>query len=522
VLLVAVPVVSLAMHFANVLGRDLHPGRDHSVYELNTIGFLHGRQLVGPYSQFGWHHLGPAFFALLAVPYALSGFHSLSLVFAMLAWAAAMMVAFVAIARRHAGACGAVVAVGALWAFLEYENRLPLYNYWSPFFTYLAFPSCAALIACVAGNGGDRVLPWALALSSVLVQTHLGVAVPICAMWAVTASVRVLARRHAVIGTLPLTRRAVWISGATIAALWTLPVAAELRGFGNWSRIWTFFGTARGHPSWSFVFDRAAAEITAPLRRILFEHNGYSYIRHAPPWTSVWTILSVAYVAGLVASVIVAWRSRRPELAALSACALVAAVLSPLTMRRIVGPIEPHYVAWVAGATVVGLTGIAGTAGSIVARRWHEESPLRHRVRLGAPWLAFTAFSIWLTCLRGFVPTVHLITPELTRLADRIDSRLRSGGHHAVVVHGTPVTMPWHFNLGLELYRRGHSVRFAVSQADFHVGAFWTRPIDARATVHLVTPKASARGEPLGCEDPPLGSLIVGSVCAWLEDHGRR
>jgi hypothetical protein len=522
VLLVAVPVVSLAMHFADVLGRDLHPGRDHSVYELNTIGFLHGRQLVGPYSQFGWHHLGPAFFALMAAPYAVSGFHSLSLVFAMLAWAAVTVVAFAAIARRHAGACGAVVAIGALWAFLEYENRLPLYNYWSPFFTYLAFPSCAGLIASVAGNAGGRMFPWALALSSVLVQTHLGVAPPICAMWAVATAIRMLARRQGMIGTSPITRRTAWISGAALAALWALPVAAELGGFGNWSRIWSFFGTRSGHPGWSFAFDRAAAEITAPLRRILFEHNAYSYIRHAPPRMVLWTTLSASYVAGLVASVAVAWKARRPELAALSACALVATILSPLTMRRIVGPIEPHYVAWVAGATVVGLTGIAGAAGVFVADRWRDESPLRHRVRVGAPWLAFMTFSIWLASLRGFVPTVHLITPELTHLADRIDSRLRSAGHHAVVVHGTPVTMPWHFNLGLELYRRGHSVRFAVSRADFHVGTFWTRANDARATVHLVTPKATAPGESLGCENPPFGSLIVGSVCAWFDEGGRR
>lgn len=520
-LLVAVPVVSLAMHFANVLGRDLHPGRDHSIYELNTIGFLHGRQLVGPYSQFGWHHLGPAFFAVMAIPYALSGFHSLSLVFAMLVWSAATIVAFVAIARRHAGASGAVVALGALCAFLEYENRLPLYNYWSPFFTYLAFPSCVALIASVAGNGGGRMLPWALALSSVLVQTHLSVAPPICAMWAIATAIRVLARRQEVIGT-PFTRRTAWISGATLAALWALPVAAEVGGFGNWSRIGTFFGTSRGHPSWSFVFDRAAAEITAPVRRILFEHNAYSYVRHAPPRNILWTTLSASYVVGLVASVSVAWKARRPELAALSACALAAAVLSPLTMRRIVGPVEPHYVAWVAGATVVGLTGIAGAAGAAVANRWREESPLRYRIRLGAPWVVFTAFSIWFASLRGFVPTVHLLTPELTHLADRIDSRLRAAGHRAVVVHGTPVTMPWHFNLGLELYRRGHSVRFAVSRAEFHVGRYWTRPNDARATVHLVTPKASAPGELLGCESPPFGSLIVGSVCAWFDAESLR
>jgi hypothetical protein len=340
-------------------------------------------------------------------------------------------------------------------------------------------------------------------------------------MWAVAATVRVLARRRSMIESPPFTRRTAWISGAVIAALWALPVAAELRGFGNWSRIGAFFGTTRGHPSWSFAFDRAAAEITAPLRCIIFEHNAYSYIRRAPPRASVWAILSLSYISGLVASVVLAWRARRPEVAALSACAVVAAVLSPLTMRRIVGPIEPHYVAWVAGATVVGLTGIAGTAGMIVADRWREESRLRHRIRLGAPWLAFTAFSVWLATLRGFVPTVHLITPELTRLADRVDARLRSARLSAVVVHGTPVTMPWHFNLGLELYRRGHSIRFAVSRAEFHAGSFWTRPNDARATVHLVTPKANAKGEPLGCESPPFGSLIVGSVCVWFED-GRR
>jgi hypothetical protein len=521
VLLVAVPVISLAIHFANVIGRDLHPGRDHSIYELNTIGFLHGRQLVGPYSQFGWHHLGPAFFALMAIPYAATGFRSLSLVFAMLAWAATAVVATVALSRKHAGASGSVVALAALWAFLDYENRLPLYNYWAPFFTYLAFPLCTTLIAVVPGDDGNRVLPWALALSSVLIQTHLGVAPPLCAMWAVAAAVRILARRRGMVAAPLFTRRAAWISGVTIVALWALPVAAELRGFGNWSRIAAFFDTDRGHPSWSSAIDRAAAEIAAPVRRILFEHNGYSYIRRAPPGMSAWRLVSVSYIAGLAGSMVLAWRARRPVLTAFSVCALASGFTTPFALRRIVGPVEPHYVAWIAGATVVGLVGIAGTAGAILTDRWPEESPLRRRIRLGAPWLSFATFSLWFACARGFVPTVHLCTPELTRLADRVDARLRSEGLRALVVHGTPVTMPWHFNLGLELYRRGHSVRFGVSRAEFHVGSFWTRPNDARATVHLVTPKAIARGEPLGCESPPFGSLIVGSVCAWFERDGR-
>src|SRR5579872_1943974 len=40
---------------------------DDAVNELNLDRALRGRQLLGPYSRFGWHHPGPAF-AYLAVP----------------------------------------------------------------------------------------------------------------------------------------------------------------------------------------------------------------------------------------------------------------------------------------------------------------------------------------------------------------------------------------------------------------------------------------------------------------------
>src|ERR1019366_7389957 len=49
------------------------PVGDGAMTELYTIHATHGSQLLGAYSQFGWHHPGPLFFYLLAPLYVLGG-----------------------------------------------------------------------------------------------------------------------------------------------------------------------------------------------------------------------------------------------------------------------------------------------------------------------------------------------------------------------------------------------------------------------------------------------------------------
>ena len=51
----------------------MFPVADEAVTELATLNALHGRQLLGPYSRYPWHHPGPSIFYLLAPMYEASG-----------------------------------------------------------------------------------------------------------------------------------------------------------------------------------------------------------------------------------------------------------------------------------------------------------------------------------------------------------------------------------------------------------------------------------------------------------------
>ena len=49
---------------------------DGAILEISTIEALEGRQLLGPYSRFGWNHPGPLYFYLQGPWYFASGLHT--------------------------------------------------------------------------------------------------------------------------------------------------------------------------------------------------------------------------------------------------------------------------------------------------------------------------------------------------------------------------------------------------------------------------------------------------------------
>src|SRR6185436_4168126 len=85
---------------------------DGAILEISTIEALKGRQLLGPYSRFGWNHPGPLYFYLQAPWYLASGSHTAGM------QAGALAINLVAIgvvalvcARRLRPAMGASIAL---------------------------------------------------------------------------------------------------------------------------------------------------------------------------------------------------------------------------------------------------------------------------------------------------------------------------------------------------------------------------------------------------------------------------
>ena len=95
---------------------------DGAILEISTIEALNGRQLLGPYSRFGWNHPGPLYFYLQGPWYLASGLHTAGMQAGALAinLVAIGVVAFVCI-RRLRPAMGASIAL----MMVVYVIRVP-------------------------------------------------------------------------------------------------------------------------------------------------------------------------------------------------------------------------------------------------------------------------------------------------------------------------------------------------------------------------------------------------------------
>jgi hypothetical protein len=72
---VLVGVVRILM----AVGQPFSADGDQAVIELQVRLASHFRVVLGPYDRFGWHHLGPSYFYLLAPLYVFGGDHTRAL-----------------------------------------------------------------------------------------------------------------------------------------------------------------------------------------------------------------------------------------------------------------------------------------------------------------------------------------------------------------------------------------------------------------------------------------------------------
>ena len=130
---------------------------DGAILEISTIEALNGRQLLGPYSRFGWNHPGPLYFYLQAPWYLASGFHTAGMQAGALAinLAAIGVVAFVCI-RRLRPAIGASIAL----MMVVYVIRVPdlLTSVWNPHVIILPMIAVMLLLGVFADTGRRSLL----------------------------------------------------------------------------------------------------------------------------------------------------------------------------------------------------------------------------------------------------------------------------------------------------------------------------------------------------------------------------
>jgi hypothetical protein len=199
-LVVALPALTIAV--GSLVARpDLHPGGDQAVIEIGTGNAAKLDQGLGPYSRFGWSHPGPSWYYLLAPLYRLLGEHSWAMTVAVAAVHAAAAAAIV-LAVRCFGARRLFVVAAA--AVLLYVTSLPGEEWravWNPY--ALLLPAGLLLVLCAGAAAGSRLAPvGALLCGSFLIQTHIGTAPLVVAMWGASAALTVVfVRRRRICGS---------------------------------------------------------------------------------------------------------------------------------------------------------------------------------------------------------------------------------------------------------------------------------------------------------------------------------
>lgn len=178
---------------------------------------------------------GPLLFDVLAGPAKVDA--AAGTVLAVVALHVASVLLAVRWARRIAGASGAWTIAAACVALEWAMGSEILVEPWQPHSLLLPFLAFLVLVwALVAGQAG--ALPWAAAVASLILQTHLSYAllVPVLAVAGVTALVVMEARSHGR-GAWPRLRRPVLVTALVLAVAWSQPLVEQVAVDGNLSAV---------------------------------------------------------------------------------------------------------------------------------------------------------------------------------------------------------------------------------------------------------------------------------------------
>jgi hypothetical protein len=346
--LVAVPFATLGAAVA-IHGGPAHQTADNALIVIAARDALHFHQLVGPYSRYGWHHSGPSYFYLLALPvWALGGGTGSEL--GVVAIGLLSSVAVVVLAHRLGGGRTPLWAAAALCAVFAGPPAATWRNPWNPY--VVVFPMAAVLVAAAGAALGDR-WSWVVAVvaGSFVIQTHIGT-LPVVTVALILAGAMRLAsylRQRVADRSQGLPELGAQFRGVASAmailmgalvALWLPTLIDQWGGTGNLSHLVRFFTTAHPQHTWHDAWRTATTMVALTTFGAHAQfHDGL------PPLHPL--AISLTFVAATAATGIVGWRRHRPFCLTLAAMAFVAALVSTLAITRVVGYPYKYLVLWV-------------------------------------------------------------------------------------------------------------------------------------------------------------------------------
>jgi hypothetical protein len=469
-----VPAIVGALPLLLVLGslvigggpRDV--GDDRALLTMGARDALHGGVLVGPYSRFGWHHPGPSYFYVLALPTWLWRSPTGTWV-AAAALASVCAAATIVLVRRAGGPAAGWASAGAVLLVVAGLRPGTFRDPWNPYAVVL--PVLLSVVASALGAAGvPGALAWAAVAGSLAVQTHVSTAPVVVGLLVLAVAARGARwgfrrwRRDrsddapdalAAVGrprSRGLRRRPdLWVAVVLLVAEWWPPLWDEWFGSGNLSSLVKFF-TAH-HPghgwaeSWRLV--TAVAGIT------MFQHHAAFHDGVVDPHPLTTTVIFASLAAGAIG---LGLARRRPLAVWLGGAGLLSGVLAVESVTRVVGETYRYLMLWIAVLPVLPAVGVVVALGR--SRRRRPPPPALRGAAATALALAVVIPSV--LALRGVAST-----PPAVSAADRnVEAAYRlvapavGPGDTTVRIEITDGgTWPAAAGIALDLVRDGHRVR---------------------------------------------------------------
>lgn len=399
VTIVSLAILAAALWWTRGIQQPVGLIADAAVIEVAARDALRLKQVLGPYSRFGWHHPGPSYFYFLAFFYGLFGQAPRALLLGSFLVNGLSALGTVAAVRRFLGEGLARWAAALVGAYLLAATPLMfsavgVWGIWNP--VVLALPLLLTMVlAAGAWSGSLSSLLGAAVTGSFAVQTHLGTA-PVAGValafgaagWLASklgwfprsspgdapavapagpAAGRAWARRTPVVGLLLL-----------LAAEWTAPAYEQLtQRPGNFTRLIAFFrgkdrppDELRRHSALKQALPAIARYATIVPLGDETPFDTALVLDEAPvEWPRMVALFVEFALAGVAA--IGGWRRRRPVIAALGGLSALGLVVAVLAVSRVTGHIMVYLLWWTGTLPIPGLIATLALAADVLgARPW--------------------------------------------------------------------------------------------------------------------------------------------------------
>jgi hypothetical protein len=245
-LIVAVPIAVLAVR---VLASHWISYGDYSAIELRTraVG-TSSTPLLGPFSRYGWSHPGPLLFFALALPYRLLGEHGKALLLGTLVLNTIAAAAALLVCYRRGRVVGLCIGAAIVLLLARALGAGFFVDPWNPYVVVLPTFAVTLLSWDATESGGRLTLPLAIALGSLAVESHVGVALAVAVPILIAVVMLVVERRDRALAETLL------ISLGVLFLAWLAPLIDEFKGHGggNLSSLVRFWTTSHARTTgWS-------------------------------------------------------------------------------------------------------------------------------------------------------------------------------------------------------------------------------------------------------------------------------